>query len=65
MRLVAVRVLLLLSMAFLLRACASQSEVSSASSSSQTEGTVPGEKVSEEMQLAPAAGTRPGATTRW
>lgn len=54
-----------LAIAWLASACASQSELSSTTPHAAGEGTVPGEKVSDETQLAPGTGANPNASVRW
>lgn len=64
MKLIVARGFTFLAILFLVQACASQSEVSSTRSTSQPEGTVPGETV-PGPQLAPGTGTSPNASMRW
>jgi hypothetical protein len=54
-----------LAAACLVSACATQNDVSSTTHHSTEEGAVPGEKVSDETQLAPGTGTNPNASVRW
>jgi hypothetical protein len=46
--------------------CASSDiDLSSTTPKSQSEGTVPGEKVYDDTQLGPGTGTNPNASVRW
>jgi len=48
-----------------MNACASRDEVVTESSSAQTTGAVPGEKISDDGRVVPGTGTNPNASVRW
>jgi hypothetical protein len=50
---------------FLMNACASRDDVVTESSTAQSTGTVPGEKIPDDGRVVPGTGTNPNASVRW
>ena len=65
MRELVVHALVLVALVFILNGCASGGGVVTESTNTQTAGAVPGEKLPDEGQFAPAPGSNPNAGMRW